>query len=96
MCVGYARLDIAEEIPIFLTLEEWEMKKSTKFDVCARMCNHLLSRDDAPEIYVKDGVAVFPPIPDALLEAPISQQLKLIIYQEFPSLGKLLRNVIIS
>jgi TATA-binding protein-associated factor len=93
MCVGFARLDLAEPIPVFGSLEEWEPKKSTKLDTCALMCRHLLARDDAPEMIFESGTVVFPPIPTSTLGETIAQNNKILIYQEFPSLGPLLRNV---
>jgi hypothetical protein len=93
MCVCYARLNLEEAIPEFKTLKEWEQKKSTKFDTCARVSLHLLSQDNAPTIYVEDGAVIFPSIPPPSDGEPVRQTLKLIIYKEFPSLGKLLRNV---
>ncbi|RDB15031.1 Protein CHROMATIN REMODELING 5 [Hypsizygus marmoreus] len=94
MCVGYARFDLAENIPKFHSLDEWEGKKSTKFDTCARMCRHLLTCDDAPEIIVEGGTVVYPPIPPRASGASIPQETKILVYQEFPSLGPLLRNVL--
>lgn len=93
MCVGYARRNLEEEIPHFDTLEQWEAKKSTKFDLCARMCVHLLSHDQAPEIEFDEGVAVFHPVPEVPPGAQAPMTTKVLIYQEFPSLGPLLRNV---
>jgi TATA-binding protein-associated factor len=93
MSVGFARLNLEEKIPTFQTLDDWYMKKSTKIDACARMCQHILSRDDAPEISIKEGTIFFPPISDPALGETVSQETKILIYQEFPSLGPLLRNV---
>lgn len=93
MSVGFARLNLDEKIPMFGSLEEWETKKSTKIDTCARMCRHMLTRDDAPEIIVKDGVVCYPPVPDPAPGTTVSRETKILIYQEFPSLGPLLRNV---
>ena len=93
MSVGFARLNLDEEIPTFRSLEEWEGKKSTKIDTCARMCQHILTRDDAMEISIKDGAVFFPPNPELAPGATVSRKTKILIYQEFPSLGPLLRNV---
>lgn len=93
MCVGYARYNLEEKIPHFPTLKDWEDKKSTKFDTCARMCQHLLARDDAPEIKIEAGEVMFPSfLPVQPGETP-QRTIKILISQEFPSLGALLRNV---
>lgn len=90
MCVGYARYDLSDDIPVFVTMEEWLAKKSTKFDICVRISLYLLVRDDAPDIEVKDGDVFFPPMPEGKYFTRLN---KILIYQEFPSLGGLLRNV---
>lgn len=77
-------------------MAEWQAKKSTKVDVCARLCLHLLSRDDAPPVDFKDGGVVFPPIPASAPGEKISQNLKILIYQEFPSFGPMVRDVCIN
>jgi hypothetical protein len=93
MLVGFAKRD-GEEIPTFKTLEQWDALKSTKMDACARICRHLLSRDDAPAIIFKDGEAIFPTIPPhQQSRTRIYQETKILIYQEFTSLGPLLLNV---
>ncbi|KAJ3497670.1 hypothetical protein NLJ89_g10318 [Agrocybe chaxingu] len=94
MGVGYARQSASEAIPKFNSLTEWEEHKSTKFDVCARMCKHLLARDDAPPMIFEDGNVVFPPIPSAAPGEIVPRETKILIYQEFPSLGPLLRDVL--
>ncbi|KIJ45378.1 hypothetical protein M422DRAFT_251151, partial [Sphaerobolus stellatus SS14] len=48
LSVGYAMDRIEDELPTFNTLEEWEAKKSTKFDICARLCKYILSHDGVP------------------------------------------------
>ena len=94
MAVGYAKDSQDEEIPVFRTLEEWEKKKSTKMDTCAQMCQYLLQRDDAAEIAFKNGKPIFSPLPPLPNQEHLpSQGTRILIYQEFPSLGRLLRNV---
>lgn len=93
MAMGYARYNLEEKIPTFKTLAEWEKKKSTKMDACARICQHLLASDDAPEIIVEDGQICIPPLPTLEPGESHPQTLKLLISQQFPSLGGLLRNV---
>lgn len=90
--VCFPRKTRKEGIPKFHTLDEWEASKSTKFDVCAKLVSHLLKHDDAPEIQVTDGEVTFPKIPRESRNHP-KQETKILIYQEFPSLGPLLRNV---
>ncbi|KAF8889787.1 P-loop containing nucleoside triphosphate hydrolase protein [Infundibulicybe gibba] len=91
MAFGFAREDPDTPIPVFKTLEEWAPVKSTKVDLCARLCKYLLSRDDAPPISFHDGEASFPRLEPAV---PSMQKRRILIYQEFPSLGPLLRNVL--
>lgn len=93
MGVGFARLSLTETIPRFNHLSEWEQHKSTKFDICAQMCRHLLSRDDAPEMLFENGTVIFPAVPDPQPGEVISRTTKILIYQEFPFLGPLLHNV---
>lgn len=93
MAVGYARLSLEEKIPTFESLPQWKEKMSTKMDTCARICQHLLSRDDAPEPLIVDGQLVLPPLPDLPEGEEPQQTVKIIISQEFPSLSPLLRNV---
>lgn len=89
----YPRLSLTEKIPLFNSLEEWQSHKSTKIDTCARMCSHLLSRDDAPDMIFQDGRVIFPDVSQSPPGEKVSQDRKILIYQEFPSLGPLLRNV---
>jgi hypothetical protein len=93
MSVGFARLRLDEKIPVFNSLEEWEPVKSTKMDICAKMCSHLLSSDDAPDMDFCNGTVTFPPLPTPNTGERVTQETKILIYQEFPSLGPLLRNV---
>jgi hypothetical protein len=93
MSVCFARLNLQDPIPTFDTLEAWEAQKSTKFDLCARMCLHKLARDDAPEIIVNDGIVTFPELPLPLPGIVATHNNKIVVYAEFPSLGGLLRNV---
>ncbi|KAF8881145.1 P-loop containing nucleoside triphosphate hydrolase protein [Gymnopilus junonius] len=94
MGVCFPRSDPKDPIPKFKTLQEWKAAKSTKFDTCAKLVKHLLSRDDAPEIKVQDGKVKFPRLSSAEEAKPVTQKRKVLIFQEFPSLGPLLRNVL--
>ncbi|KAF8869441.1 P-loop containing nucleoside triphosphate hydrolase protein [Infundibulicybe gibba] len=90
MALGFAREDPNSVIPTFKTLEEWIPVKSTKIDVCAKLCKYLLSRDDAPPVTFHDGEAFFPELPST----PCTKTRRILIYQEFPSLGPLLRRIL--
>jgi hypothetical protein len=89
----YPRVSLKVKIPSFNSLEEWQERKSTKIDTCARMCLHLLSRDDAAPMVFKDGSVIFPEAPQITPGEVISCINKILIYQEFPSFGPLVRNV---
>lgn len=93
LATGFARIDLSENIPTFETLEQWRELKSTKVDTVALACVHLLSSDSAPRIYVENDVAIFPPIPPRLDGKEHTKTNKILIYQEFPSMTPLLRNV---
>ena len=68
LSVGYARDESEDEsknvppIPTFKTFEQWEPVKSTKMDTCAKICQHMLIRDDVPLVTFKDGQAFFPTV----------------------------------
>ena len=93
MGATYPRLSLTDPIPRFNSLEEWDSHKSTKVDICACMCRHLLSRDDAPEMSLRDGQVIFPDIPPPTPGENVQKEIKILIYQEFPSFGPLLRDV---
>jgi len=93
MSATYPRLSMTDKIPRFKTREDWESCKSTKVDVCARMCLHLISRDDAPRMVFEDGAVIFPEVPKPMHGERVSQELKIVIFQDFPSFGPLVRDV---
>jgi hypothetical protein len=93
MGATYPRLSLEDKVPRFKTLKEWEAQKSTKVDISARMCRHLLSRDDAPSMTFKDGTVIFPEVPNPMPGEEVSQKRKILIYQEFPTFGPLVRGV---
>ena len=93
MGATYPCLSLTDTIPHFKTLDEWQDRKSTKLDTCAQMCRHLLSRDDASEMMFEDGQVIFPVIPTPKPGETVLKETKILIYQEFPSFGPLLRNV---
>jgi hypothetical protein len=93
MGATYPRRSLTDPIPRFKTLEEWQSQKSTKVDVCARMCLHLTSRDDAPSMVFQDGSVIFPEVPNPLPGELVSQTTKILVYEGFASFGPLVRNV---
>jgi TATA-binding protein-associated factor len=93
MAFSYAKETADEEIPTFTSLEQWNARKSTKIDVCAQSVRHLLTRDDAPPVQFADGFPVFPPLPALPPGVTGSRNRRILIYQAFPSMGKLLRSV---
>jgi TATA-binding protein-associated factor len=62
-------------------------------DVCAKICQHYLSRDDVPDVEFVDGYATFPAIPATQIQAPFTIERKILIYSESPSVTVLLMNV---
>jgi len=62
LAVGYSKEDPAGVIPIFQSLQEWNTKKSTKIDVCARICAYYLQDDQIDDVDFQDGEPVFPQI----------------------------------
>lgn len=91
VAVGYAR-DVKDEAPPhFSSLEEWYPIKSTKIDIVAKICRHTLSSDRAPPVSFEDGEPFFPPVPP--LKKGETCTVKITIFQEFSSLGPVLRNV---
>lgn len=67
--------------------------KSTKMDVCARICEHYLKRDDAMDVTFVEGEPVFPKAPDTSEVDDVKRNRRIIIYAEFPSMAPLLQNV---
>lgn len=104
MSVGFARdlegketetkteTETEKPIPTFTSLEQWDPMKSTKMDTCAKICRHMLTRDDVPPIIFENGQAIFPQISDSP-PGGRKTETKILIYQEFTSLRALLRNV---
>lgn len=91
--MGYAVEGDRKDIPRFNSLEEWAERKSTKMDVLARICKHTLSSDRAPPVQFANGQAFFPQIPPLKPGERDTKAIKIAIYQEFPSLGRVLHNV---
>lgn len=83
MAVSYASDDGKKKIPTFKSMDEWLPVRSTKIDVCARIAQHVLSRDDAGPVQFLDGHPVFPPHPTPDPTTPVTQSNKLVIFQEF-------------
>jgi hypothetical protein len=74
-------------------MDQWEAAKSTKMDVCAKICRHYLSRDDVEDVKFQDGKLVLPAADSDLSGQPFSQNRRILIYSEFPSMSSILRNV---
>lgn len=66
--------------------------KSTKMDVCAKICAHYLERDDTSDVTFVEGEPVFPKAP-IIPEVDVKKTRRIIIYAEFPSMAPLLQNV---
>lgn len=91
MAASYGLEDYEQPFPNPKTLAEWDSIKSTKFDACIRILQHILSRDDAPLVSMTDGQLNFGEPPSTT--EPVTQEAKVLIYQQFASLGPLLRKV---
>jgi hypothetical protein len=78
--VGYAKKDPASNNPVFKSLEEWNPVKSTKMDVCARICRHYLQADSVPDVEFKDGQVIFPTFVPQKAGEPVSNARKILIY----------------
>ncbi|RXW14189.1 hypothetical protein EST38_g11666 [Candolleomyces aberdarensis] len=93
--VAYARSKEEKKknpkIPVFVTIEMWELVKGTKIDIAALLSVHFTTSDLAPEVIFTDGSPFFPPIPPSF---PVKRTNKIIIYLEFSSLIALLRNIL--
>ncbi|KAF9534095.1 hypothetical protein CPB83DRAFT_757111, partial [Crepidotus variabilis] len=93
MGASWPRMTQTDDIPTFKSLEEWNQKGSIKYTVAAELIRHYLSRDDVEDVIFSNGQAVFPQPTDAASSTP-SQNNKILVYQEFTSLGPLFRNVL--
>lgn len=80
MGATYSRLSLSDDIPLFDTLDDWQRHGSTKLDTCAKMCQHILSRDDAPDMIFEDGQVTFPDLPMPKAGEKLSQERKILIY----------------
>ena len=90
--VMYARADPEEAIPYFTSLEDWEPVKSTKLDTAARLCKYFLQRDGLPVPTFADGRVYYPPLPP-IDEETVTNEGKIVVYTEFPSMIGLFINV---
>ncbi|KAJ3548525.1 hypothetical protein NMY22_g1227 [Coprinellus aureogranulatus] len=82
------------DIPRFDSLDSWYPVMSTKMDTCARLVQHVLSRDDAAQVEFEGGCGVFPLPADVDPQSPHVRTNKVIIYQEFPLFRPLLQNIL--
>jgi len=91
--VSYAQDNPDDPLPVFTSLSEWEPVKSTKMDVCVRICKHYLSCDDILNVEFVDGSPVFPELPPTEAPKPFTANRKILIYSESPNVTTLLQNV---
>ncbi|KAF5344632.1 hypothetical protein D9756_011234 [Leucocoprinus leucothites] len=80
-------------VTVVASLDEWEPIRSTKMDVCARLCRHYLTNDDVEDVHFEEGEPIFPDIP-SIPRHKISRKRRIIIYAEFPSMAPLLQNIL--
>lgn len=88
--VCYAKADPGAPDPSFTTRADWDEIKSTKMDVCARICRYYLYHDDLPDIEFEDGELVLGEVPRDL---QLTRNRRILIYAEFPSMTPLLKRV---
>ena len=88
----FARENPEETIPHFASLEEWEPVKSTKLDTAARLCQYFLQRDGLPVPTFADGRVYYPTLPPADEES-VTNEGKIVVFTEFPSMIDLFINV---
>lgn len=93
LSVIFAREHPNARIPHFKTLADWAKMKSTKLDTAARMCQYLLQRDNLPLPEFTGGDVRFPPSPELLEGETATQNTKIVVFSEFPSMCSVLQNV---
>jgi SNF2 family DNA or RNA helicase len=76
--------------PIFVRMEDWEESGSTKLNNLVSIIQHILSRDDMLPVSFEDGQPFFPQAPPT--EA-FTQDVKIVVYQEFVALSSLIKSV---
>jgi hypothetical protein len=91
--VCYAKEDPNAPNPSFKNLQEWKAAKSTKMDVTAKICRYYLSRDDVPDISFDNGKPVFPKVPAPQPGDKATQNRKILIFSEYPSVTGILVQV---
>jgi hypothetical protein len=79
-----------EIVPRFTKRVAWEAQGSTKIKTLVSTVLHILSRDDMPLIHFAEDEIVFPPAPKS---SEITQNVKVVIYMEFPIFIELVRSV---
>ena len=93
LSVIFAREHPNARIPHFKTLAQWEKMKSTKLDTAARLCQYFLQRDNLPLPEFTDGDVRLPPLPVPLESETATQNTKIVVFSEFPSMCSVLQNV---
>lgn len=91
--VIYAREDPKAKIPIFKTLDKWAKFKSTKLDMAARLCRYLLERDGLPPPTFTNGTVHSLSVPPLHEGQTGTQNCKIVVFTEFPSMISLFLNV---
>ncbi|KAG7441287.1 uncharacterized protein BT62DRAFT_1011878 [Guyanagaster necrorhizus] len=86
-----------KKFPPFKSLEEWEKYPGAKLEVTLRLCKHYLSDDNASPPYIKDGHLIFPDPPAMATgnKKKRTQQIKILIFHEFPMMDELIMSAFI-
>ncbi|KAG7439319.1 uncharacterized protein BT62DRAFT_924789 [Guyanagaster necrorhizus] len=79
-----------EKFPPFKGLEEWEKYPGAKLKVILRLCRHYLSDDNVFPPHIKDGHLIFPDPPAMVNGNKKMQQIKILIFHEFPMMDELI------
>jgi hypothetical protein len=90
MGVTFAREDPDDPIPVFKTREEWEQQKSTKINTAVLVTEYFLQRDDVSPVEFQGGGPLFPALPST---PHFTRDVKVMVYQEWPSYTPLVRRV---
>ncbi|KAG7439049.1 uncharacterized protein BT62DRAFT_924955, partial [Guyanagaster necrorhizus] len=86
-----------KKFPPFESLEEWEKYPGAKLEATLRLCRHYLSDDNVSPPYIEDGHLVFPD-PPAMVTGDKKkriQQIKILIFHEFPMMDELIMSAFI-
>ncbi|KAG7439621.1 uncharacterized protein BT62DRAFT_924580 [Guyanagaster necrorhizus] len=86
-----------KKFPPFKSLEEWEKYPGAKLEATLRLCKHYLSDDNASPPYIEDGHLIFPDPPAMATgdKKKRTQQIKILIFHEFPMMDELIMSAFI-